>query len=157
MGGRAPGDGELRIRVVSVGRDRSGLFAPAVKEYAERLAHYAKVDLVELSAARSKVEEARSILARVRPAEWLIALDERGEELDSVAFSRLLERARSQSRDLCFALGGDEGLDRPVLERAWRVLSLSRMTLPHRLARVVLMEQLYRAHTLIRGEPYHRV
>jgi 23S rRNA (pseudouridine1915-N3)-methyltransferase len=143
--------------VVSVGRDRSGLFAPAVKEYSERVAHYTKLELVELSAGRSKTEEARAILGRLRPSEWLVALDEKGEERDSVAFSRIIERARNESRDLCFALGGDDGLERSVLERAWMVLSLSKMTLPHRLARVVLMEQLYRAHTLIRGEPYHRV
>jgi 23S rRNA (pseudouridine1915-N3)-methyltransferase len=128
-----------------------------VKEYAERVSHYAKLDLVELSAGHSKAEEARAILSRLRAADWLVALDERGEEMDSVAFSRLVERARTESRDLCFAIGGDEGLERSVLDRAWRVLSLSRMTLPHRLARVVLMEQLYRAYTLIRGEPYHRV
>ena len=140
-----------------MGRDRSGLFAPAAKEYADRVAHYAKLELVELGAGRSKAEEARAILARLRPSEWLVALDEKGEQMDSVAFSRVVERARTESRDLCFALGGDDGLERSVLERAWMVLSLSKMTLPHRLARVVLMEQLYRAHTLIRGEPYHRV
>jgi 23S rRNA (pseudouridine1915-N3)-methyltransferase len=157
VGGRAPGDGELKIRVVSIGRDRSGLFAPAVKEYVERLSHYTRLEMVELSAARSKADEARAILARLQAADWLVALDERGEEMDSVAFSRFVERAQNQSRDVCFAIGGDEGLDSSVLERARLVLSLSRMTLPHRLARVVLMEQLYRAYTLIRGEPYHRI
>ena len=127
-----------------------------MKEYADRLSHYGKLELVELSPGRSKADEAKSILARVRPSEWLVALDERGEQRDSVAFSRILEKAQLESRDLCFAIGGDEGLDRSVLDRAWLVLSLGPMTLPHRLARVVLLEQLYRAFTLIRGEPYHR-
>jgi 23S rRNA (pseudouridine1915-N3)-methyltransferase len=156
VGRRSAGDGELKIRVVSVGRDRSGLFAPAVKEYADRLSHYGRLELTELSPGRSKAEEAKAILARVRPSEWLVALDERGEQKDSIEFSRILERAQLESRDFCFVIGGDEGLDRSVVDRAWLVLSLGRMTLPHRLARVVLLEQLYRAFTLIRGEPYHR-
>jgi 23S rRNA (pseudouridine1915-N3)-methyltransferase len=139
-----------------VGRDRSGLFTRAVKEYADRISHYGKLELIELPSERSKAEEAKSILARVRPLEWLVALDERGEQRDSLAFSKILERAQLEARDLCFVIGGDEGLDRSVLDRGWLVLSLSRMTLPHRLARVVLLEQLYRAFTLIRGEPYHR-
>jgi 23S rRNA (pseudouridine1915-N3)-methyltransferase len=139
-----------------VGRDRSGLFAAAMKEYADRIAHHTRLELVELSSRRSKAEEAKAILGRLRASEWLVALDERGEQKDSVAFSRVVQRAQLESRDLCFAIGGDEGLDRSVVDRAWLVLSLSRMTLPHRLARVVLLEQLYRAFTLIRGEPYHR-
>ena len=139
-----------------MGRDRSGLFTRAVKEYADRISHYGKLELIELPSERSKAEEAKSILARVRPLEWLVALDERGELRDSLAFSKILERAQLEARDLCFVIGGDEGLDRSVLDRGWLVLSLSRMTLPHRLARVVLLEQLYRAFTLIRGEPYHR-
>ena len=139
-----------------MGRDRSGLFTRAVKEYADRISHYGKLELIELPSERSKAEEAKSILARVRPLEWLVALDERGEQRDSLAFSKILERAQLEARDLCFVIGGDEGLDRSVLDRGWLVLSLSRMTLPHRLARVVLLEQLYRAFTLIRGEPYHR-
>lgn len=155
MGGCAPGVGELKVRVVSVGRDRSGLFAPAVKEYADRLSHYTKLDLVELAAGRSKAEEGKAILAKAGAA-MLVALDERGSELDSVGFSKLLARAQNASRDLCFAIGGDEGLDEAVTQRAEVVLSLSRMTLPHRLARLVLMEQLYRGFTLLRGEPYHR-
>lgn len=157
MGGCAEGDGELIVRVVSVGRDRSGLFAPAVREYADRLSHYTRFELVELPAGRSKAEEARAILGRVRPAERLVALDERGEPLDSVELARaVLEKAQNAAKDLAFVIGGDEGLDESVRQRAWKVLSLSRMTLPHRLARVVLVEQLYRAFTVLRGEPYHR-
>lgn len=155
MGGRAPGVGELKVRVVSVGRDRSGLFAPAVKEYADRLKHYTKLELVELPAERSRAEEGKAILARAAGA-MLVALDERGELFDSVGLSKLLGRAQNASRDVCFAIGGDEGLDAAVVAKAEVVLSLSRMTLPHRLARVVLMEQLYRGFTLLRGEPYHR-
>lgn len=156
MGGRAAGEGGLKLKVVSVGKDRSGLFEPAVQEYAARLKHYAKVELVELKAQPTRAAEARQILARVSEAEWLVALDERGRSMSSEELSRFLATAQREAKDLAFVVGGDEGLDPPVLERARLVLSLSRMTLPHRLARVVLAEQLYRAFTLLRGEPYHK-
>ena len=111
---------------------------------------------MELPAGRSKEEEAKAILAKVSPADWLIALDERGTLLDSVEFSRYVGKAQLQAKDLLLVIGGDEGLHPSVTQRANLVLSLSKMTLPHRLARVVIAEQLYRALTLLRGEPYHK-
>ncbi len=164
MDGRASREGGLKIRVVSVGKDRSRLFAPAVDEYAQRLSHYARFELLELPeaaggnrrAAESRHTEARSILARLGPRDWLVALDEGGQMLNSVEVARFLEQAQNQSRDLLFAIGGDEGLDPEVIAAARRALALSRLTLPHRLARLVLVEQLYRAFTLLRGEPYHK-
>jgi 23S rRNA (pseudouridine1915-N3)-methyltransferase len=156
VGGRAAGEGGLKLRVVSVGKDRSGLFEPAVQEYASRLEHYARTELVELKAQPTREAEARQILSRVPGAQWLVALDERGQAMSSPELAQLLARAQREAKDLAFVIGGDEGLDPSVLGRAKVVLSLSRMTLPHRLARVVLVEQLYRAFTLLRGEPYHK-
>ena len=86
----------------------------------------------------------------------LVALDERGKALSSRDFAAWIARQQQQGRDLAFAIGGDEGLSDEVRTRAGLVLSLSAMTLPHRLARLVLMEQLYRAFSILRGEPYHR-
>jgi len=139
-----------------VGKDRSGLYEPAVQEYSQRLSHYCRFSTVELPAGRAKEDEAKALLAKVASSDWLIALDERGTLLDSVGFSRYVGKAQLQARDLLLVLGGDEGLHPSVTERAHLVLSLSRMTLPHRLARVVIAEQLYRAFTLLRGEPYHK-
>ena len=85
-----------------------------------------------------------------------MALDERGTLLDSVELARLVATARDAGRELVFCIGGDEGLDASVRDRARKVLALSRMTLPHRLARLVLMEQLYRTVSILRGEPYHK-
>jgi 23S rRNA (pseudouridine1915-N3)-methyltransferase len=156
VGGCHQGARGLKVRLLSVGKDRSGLFEPAAREYGERLAHYTRFSFVELPAGRSKASEARAILAKVNPADWLVALDERGQQLDSVELSKQVARAQQQARDLLFVIGGDEGLDPEVLAKAQLVLSLSRMTLPHRLARVVLAEQLYRSFTVLRGEPYHK-
>ena len=131
--------------------------------YAERVRRHAELDLVELPAAKGALppadarrREGEALLAKLKPESWLVALDERGTLLDSLELARLVATARDAGRELVFAIGGDEGLDSPVRERAWKVLALSRMTLPHRLARLVLMEQLYRAFSLLRGEPYHK-
>jgi 23S rRNA (pseudouridine1915-N3)-methyltransferase len=146
-----------------VGRDRSGWFEPAVQGYAERVQRHAELDLVELPAAKGALppadarrREGEALLSKLKPESWLVALDERGTLLDSVELSRLVATARDAGRELVFCIGGDEGLDAPVRERAWKVVALSRMTFPHRLARLVLMEQLYRAFSLLRGEPYHK-
>ncbi len=149
---------------MSVGKDRSGLFEPAVQEYASRLAHYTRFELVELPEASgrklkpgdAKLTEAEAILSRRKPQDWVVALDERGKQLDSVELSRYLAKAQGGAKDLLFVIGGDEGLDDSVRQAAHLTLSLSRMTLPHRLARLVLIEQLYRAFTILKGEPYHK-
>jgi 23S rRNA (pseudouridine1915-N3)-methyltransferase len=156
VGGRSSGEGRLKVKVVSIGKDKSGLFSPAVDEYAKRLEHYGRFSFVELPPKRNAAEEAELLFAKISNQEMLVALDERGELWDSVELSRFLAKAQNQARDVTFVIGGDEGLDPRVRERATKVLALSKMTLPHRLARVVLAEQLYRAMTLIRGEPYHK-
>jgi 23S rRNA (pseudouridine1915-N3)-methyltransferase len=146
-----------------VGRDRSGWFEPAVQGYAERIRRHAELDILELPAAKGALpaadarrREADALNAKLKPESWLVALDEHGALLDSVELARLVATARDAGRELVFCIGGDEGLDDSVRDEAWKVLSLSRMTLPHRLARLVLLEQLYRALSILRGEPYHK-
>lgn len=149
----------MKLTVLSVGKDRSGLFAPGVEEYAKRIRRVAKLDVVELAEskrAQAKVDEAQAILSRLQPHDVLVALDERGKSLTSVEWARWLEGQQQYARHLVLVIGGDEGLDESIRKRAQLVLSLSTMTLPHRLARLVLMEQLYRAMTIMRNEPYHR-
>ncbi len=153
----------MRIRVVAVGRDRSGLYAPAVEEYARRLARYARFELVEVpearkhaGTARAKDEEGEALLAKIGERERVVALDERGAEETSVAFARRVARWLERGQDVALVVGGSDGLSDAVRARAAETLALSRMTLAHRLARLVLAEQLYRAFTILRGEPYHK-
>jgi 23S rRNA (pseudouridine1915-N3)-methyltransferase len=153
----------VRLRVLSVGRDRSGLYQPAAEEYAGRIARYAKLELLELPEAKkhagtpqAREEEGQAILAKVGARERLVALDERGREHSSPELAQRLQAWLTGGRDVTLVLGGADGLAPPVLARAEERLSLSRMTLAHRLARVVLLEQLYRAFTILRGEPYHK-
>ncbi len=153
----------MRLRLVAVGKDRSGLYAPAVAEYAQRLGRYVRFELVELPEAKkhagtpqAREEEAATILGRLGPRERVVALDERGEEPTSVELARRVERWMNLGQDVALVIGGADGLAPAVLARAQERLALSRLTLAHRLARLVLVEQLYRAFTLVRGEPYHK-
>jgi len=153
----------VKLRLLAIGKDRSGLYAPAVEEYAKRLARYVRFELVELPEARkhagtprAKEEEGAALLARLDPREHVVALDERGTEYTSVELARRVEAWQGQGRDVALLVGGSDGLAPEVLARAQEKLSLSRFTLAHRLARLVLVEQLYRAMTILRGEPYHK-
>jgi 23S rRNA (pseudouridine1915-N3)-methyltransferase len=134
----------VKILVVAVGRLRPP-FSDDVQHYQKLLARHAKLELIEV---REDDHVARRIPERV----FVSLLDREGEELDSVAFSGWLEERRRSGLDLCFVIGGPFGLD---LDEVDHRMSLGRITLPHQLARVVLLEQLYRGHKILAGEPYH--
>lgn len=146
----------MRLTIVSVGRDRSGLFEPAVQLYADRIRKRHPLNLVELKESGTAQREAEAILSKVSPRDVLVCLDERGRELSSPELASQLGRWRDESRDVVFAIGGDEGHGEAVRDRAQLTWSLSRLVLPHRLARVVVAEQIYRALTILAGEPYHK-
>jgi 23S rRNA (pseudouridine1915-N3)-methyltransferase len=153
----------VKVRLLAVGRDRSGLYAPAVAEYVSRLDRYLRFELVELPEARKQAgtpqareEEAATILGKLGPRERVVALDERGDQPTSLELAKRVERWMTRGQDLALVIGGSDGLAPAVLARAEERLALSRLTLAHRLARLVLVEQLYRAMTILRGEPYHK-
>ncbi len=155
----------MKVRVLAIGTDKSGLFEPAIAEYTKRIGRYAQLELLELppskkggsDALRAKEEEGQSLLGKLKGTELVVVLDERGEDLTSEAFSKqVVQEAMNRGRDLAFLIGGAEGHADAVRRKADRVLALSRMTLAHRLARLVLVEQIYRAFAIARGEPYHK-
>ena len=153
----------MKLRVLAVGRDRSGLFAPAAGEYAKRLARYVKLEVVEVPEARrhagtprAKDEEGETLLARIGERDRVVLLDERGAEETSEVFARRVGRWLERAQDVTLVIGGSDGLAESIRARGQETIALSRMTLAHRLARVVLLEQLYRAMTILRGEPYHK-
>ena len=134
----------MRIVVVAVGRVKPP-FADDVAHYEHLLAGHARLELIE-------VREDERVERRVPGDAYVSLLAADGDQLDSVGFARFIEQRRMSRRDLCFVIGGPFGLE---LERADHRLSLGPMTLPHQLARVVLLEQLYRGHKILAGEPYH--
>jgi 23S rRNA (pseudouridine1915-N3)-methyltransferase len=134
----------VRIVVVAVGRLRPP-FVDDVEHYQKLLGRYARLELVE-------VREDEQVARRTPERAFVSLLHRDGEALDSLAFSRFLEQRRRSGRDLCFVVGGPYGLELEAVEHR---LSLGSLTLPHQLARVVLLEQLYRAHKILASEPYH--
>jgi 23S rRNA (pseudouridine1915-N3)-methyltransferase len=139
-----------RIRILAVGKVRKGWLSEGVGLYLKRLPGLEVVELRDAGMAR----EAEAISAALRPEERLVALSEEGQTLASTAFASALEGSGSER--LAFVIGGADGLDPALKARAsWR-LSLSPMTFPHELARLLLLEQLYRALSIQQGGPYHR-
>jgi len=136
----------VKVVVVAVGRLRPP-YADDVQHYQRLLARHTKVELVEV---RDDEQAARRVPERA----FVSVLDADGDAMDSVAFSGFLETRRQDGRDLCFVIGGPFG-HRGDPSRADHHLSLGPMTLPHQLARVVLLEQLFRAHKILANEPYH--
>ncbi len=130
--------------MIAVGRLRPP-WQDDVEHYRKLLAGHARLELVE-------VREDERVPPRIRERDHVVLLTTDGRQLDSVELSRWLEDRRQDGRDICFVLGGPRGLD---LDRCDTRLSLGPMTLPHQLARVVLLEQLYRAHKILAREPYH--
>jgi 23S rRNA (pseudouridine1915-N3)-methyltransferase len=138
----------MRYRLVAVGRMRNAGLRAACDDYLTRIRHYTKIEEREVrDASRAFPEGGDS---------RLVALSRRGEPWTSEQLAELTAKWEMEGRDVTFAIGGADELPDAVLQRAERIWSLGPLTLPHELARVVVYEQLYRAHTIRRGEPYHR-
>jgi 23S rRNA (pseudouridine1915-N3)-methyltransferase len=154
----------VRLVVAVVGKPRDRHLAAAISEYEMRAARYWPLDVVEVreasgrgvSAADARAREGSRLLERVPEGALVIACDERGDQLTSAEFSRVVSGARERAQDIAFVIGGAYGLPDEVRSRSGRSIQLAPFTLPHELARLVLAEQLYRAGTIVRGEPYHK-
>lgn len=154
----------MKTQLILVGKTTNKHLATVIDDYVGRIGHYMPFSVVvvpelkntkALSEEQQKEREGELILQKIKPTDTLVLLDERGSELGSVAFSQWLQRKLSSARNLVFVIGGPYGFSKAVYNRADEQLSLSRMTFSHQLIRVVFAEQLYRACTIIKGEPYH--
>ena len=155
----------MKLKLITVGKTVEKYLKEGIGIYTGRLGHYASFEMVELpdlkqtsslSEAQIKEREGEMILKTVRPSDYLILLDERGKMLSSKELARDLEQKSAHlSRDVVFVIGGPYGFSDAVYERCDGKLSLSRMTFSHQMVRLLFVEQLYRAFTIIKGEPYH--
>ena len=155
----------MRIRIIAVGERMPRWVDEVVDDYTRRLAGGLKVALVEVPAgqrssrgdpAQAMRIEGQRILAVTKPQEFVVALAEDGAQMSTRELATWLANRMNDGRDLALVIGGPDGLASEVLARSDSKLSLSKLTLPHPLVRVVLAEQLYRAHTVLSGHPYHR-
>jgi len=134
----------VRLIVLAVGRLRPP-YADDVAHYVKLLSRHARLEMIE-------VREEERLAGRIPDRAFVSLLHREGEQFDSLRFSRFLEARRQAGRDVCFVIGGPLGLDLDAVDHRF---SLGSLTLPHQLARVVLLEQLYRGHKILAGEPYH--
>jgi 23S rRNA (pseudouridine1915-N3)-methyltransferase len=134
----------VRILVLAVGRLRPP-YVDDVEHYLKLLTRHARVELIE-------VREEQQLAGRIPDRAFVSLLAREGQQLDSLSFARFLEDRRQLGRDVCFVIGGALGLELDGVDHRF---SLGPLTLPHQLARVVLLEQLYRGHKILAGEPYH--
>jgi len=155
----------VRITILAVGHRAPGWIQEGFNEYAKRMPPEARVELVEVkpeergagrSADKAKVAEGERILAALPQGATLLALDERGKAVTTQGLSVMLSGWMRDGSSPAFAIGGADGLSDAVKERAAKLISLSALTLPHALVRVVLAEQLYRAWSILARHPYHR-
>jgi 23S rRNA (pseudouridine1915-N3)-methyltransferase len=154
----------MKLIILAVGDKLPDWADKAVAEYVKRMPREARVEVVPIrpekrsgqSAERIKALEGTRILERCPAGTRLVALDEHGRELATRQLAEALDGWMQSGRDTCLVIGGADGLGPEVLQRAELTLSLSRLTLPHALARVLLAEQLYRAWSVLAGHPYHR-
>ena len=155
----------MKITLLTVGKTDKEWVKNGLDIYASRLKHYIPFSLVEipelknvssLSKEQIKIREGELILKNIRPSDDLILLDERGKEYSSMEFSKVIQDKISYAgKDMVFVIGGAYGFSEAVYARANSKLSLSRMTFSHQMVRTIFVEQLYRAFTIIKGEPYH--
>ena len=150
--------------MAAVGKPRDAALAAAIREYETRAARYWPLEVVEVKeeSARAASEavvmrkEGERLLERVPASARLVLCDPGGEAMDSKTFAAMLQQQRERAQDVVFVIGGALGIGDVVRERAHRRIALAPWTLPHELARLVLAEQLYRAGTIGRNEPYHK-
>ena len=154
----------MRITLIESGKTRDSFIKEGVEVYMKRLVHYVPFNIDTIPDLRSsrgmskkevQEEEGKLLLKRVKAGDHMILLDERGTAYDSIAFAEHLNALEGRVKHLLFVIGGPYGFSEAVYTRANARISLSKMTFSHQLVRVLFMEQLYRAYTILKGEPYH--
>jgi 23S rRNA (pseudouridine1915-N3)-methyltransferase len=153
----------MRLVIAAVGAPRNRALAAAIADYEVRAARYWPLEIREVKEEPAKGIAPATVVAREGErltqaigSLTIVACTEDGDRMSSVQFAEWLQAARERARDVAFAIGGAFGLAPAIIQSASRRLSLAGWTLPHELARLVLAEQLYRAGTIVRGEPYHK-
>lgn len=154
----------MKTILLLVGKTTDKHFIAGINGYAERITHYMPFEIVtipelkntkSLSEEQQKTMEGELILKQLQPSDTVVLMDEHGKEFTSVEYARWLELKRTNSRRLVIVIGGPYGFSPKVYERANEKISLSRMTFSHQMVRLIMTEQIYRACTIIKGEPYH--
>ena len=159
----------MNITLITVGKIKEKYLRDAIDEYSKRLSRYCKLDIIELPDEKTpdnasekeelqiKEKEGKNILSKIKENSYVIAMDLKGKHITSEEFSSLIDNLGLEcNSNITFVIGGSLGLSQEVIKRANYKLCFSKMTFPHQLFRVMLLEQIYRGYRIIKGEPYHK-
>ena len=150
------------IKIICVGKLKEKFWIDAVKEYSKRLSKYTKLEIIEIPDFKSDIasieleKEKDKILSKINDKDYVITLEIEGEELSSVELSETLEKKLIQNSNITFIIGGSSGLHEEIKTRSDFAVSFSKLTFPHQLFRVILLEQIYRSFKIIHKETYHK-
>lgn len=159
----------MKITVLCVGKIKEKYLVQGIEEYAKRLSRYCKLEIIEVADEKTpdnasevvelqiKQKEGERLSKYLKDGAYVIALAIEGKQKDSVAFGRQIEKLGIDGKShIIFVIGGSLGLDPEIIKRADELLSFSKMTFPHQLMRMILLEQIYRGYRIVNGEPYHK-
>ena len=154
----------MKVKIILISKTSVPYLKTGINEFLQRCKHYLKLEWVELDCPKKwsklptnqqKILEAELILNNIQKSDKLIVLDEKGKTLSSEEFAVFFEKNYLSNQSLVFVIGGAFGFNQAVYDRANQLISLSKMTFTHQMARLILIEQIYRAHTIINNEQYH--
>ena len=154
----------MKTILIVVGKTGNKIFQTGIDDYTNRIGHYMPFSIITIPELKNtknltidlqKKKEGELILKEIQPTDTIILLDEKGKELRSTEYAKWLKQKQSISRRLIFIIGGPYGFSKEIYERANEKISLSKMTFSHQMVRLIFVEQLYRACTILKGEPYH--
>lgn len=160
----------MDIKIIAVGKIKEKFYKQAIDEYLKRMQTYNKIEIIEVNDEQApenlsdkeieqvKEKEGARILSKIQDSDYVVTLEIKGKQKDSVEFADFIENEMQEGfgRNLVFVIGGSNGLSKQVNQRSNYKLSFSKMTFPHQLMRVVLIEQIYRGFRIINGHPYHK-
>lgn len=155
----------MKILLLQIGKTTESYLREGISLYQKRLTNYNSFEIITIpelkntsamSQEQQKIMEGKLILEKIEHGNFVVLLDEKGKEFSSVEFSDFLEKSRSSNiKSMIFVIGGPYGFSKPVYERSNSLISLSKLTFSHQMVRLIFMEQLYRAFSILRNEPYH--
>lgn len=148
------------MKIICVGKIKEKFFVSAIEEYSKRISKYTKLDIIEISDEADKTvalkKEGEKILSKIKDNDYVVTLEIEGNSLDSVEFAKKIDNNFGSNKNLTFVIGGSYGLDDLVKQRSDYKMSFSKLTFPHQLFRVILLEQIYRAYKINNNENYHK-
>ena len=154
----------MKVTLLLVGKTQDKNFVKGIEEYVSRIVHYLPFTITtipelkntkSLTESQQKEREGERILKEIQPSDTVVLLDEHGKEFRSIAYASWLQKQQNTARGLVVVIGGPYGFSKAVYDRANEKISMSKMTFSHQMVRLIFVEQLYRACTIIKGEPYH--